>query len=325
MPKFELISEYTPQGDQPMAIDELVTGFNLDERWQTLLGVTGSGKTYTIAAAIEKINRPALVISHNKTLAAQLYGELKQLFPNNAVEYFISYYDYYQPEAYLPRTDTYIEKDASVNEEIDRLRLRATSRLFERRDVIVVASVSCIYGLGSPDQYKNMLCLIEQGQMVNRDYILRRLVDIYYTRNDIAFERGTFRVRGDVIEVRPAYEQEAIRIELFGDEVERISTINIVTGHIGEELERVAIYPAKHFVSTAPQIEDACQSIMIELEERLAELRAQNRLVEAQRLESRTRFDVEMLREVGYCSGVENYSRHMDGRKPGDRPADFHR
>ncbi len=304
-----------------MAIDELVTGFNLDERWQTLLGVTGSGKTYTIAAAIEKINRPALVISHNKTLAAQLYGELKQLFPNNAVEYFISYYDYYQPEAYLPRTDTYIEKDASVNEEIDRLRLRATSRLFERRDVIVVASVSCIYGLGSPDQYKNMLCLIEQGQMVNRDYILRRLVDIYYTRNDIAFERGTFRVRGDVIEVRPAYEQEAIRIELFGDEVERISTINIVTGHIGEELERVAIYPAKHFVSTAPQIEDACQSIMIELEERLAELRAQNRLVEAQRLESRTRFDVEMLREVGYCSGVENYSRHMDGRKPGDRPA----
>jgi len=321
MPKFELITDYTPQGDQPQAIAELTEGILSGQRFQTLLGVTGSGKTYTMASVIANVNKPTLVVSHNKTLAAQLYGEFRSFFPKNAVEYFISYYDYYQPEAYIPQSDTYIEKDASINEEIDRLRLKATSALFERRDVIVVASVSCIYGLGSPEEFKRQLVLIEQGERIDRDTMLRRLVDIHYTRNDLAFERGTFRARGDIVEVRPADEDHVIRVELFGDEVEALSIVDPITGHVLEERERVAIYPAKHFVTTAPQIEEACESIMVELAARVQELRAENKLLEAQRLESRTLFDVEMLREVGYCTGIENYSRHLSGRKPGERPA----
>ena len=321
MPSFELITDYTPQGDQPQAIAELTEGILSGQRFQTLLGVTGSGKTYTMASVIANVNKPTLVVSHNKTLAAQLYGEFRSFFPKNAVEYFISYYDYYQPEAYIPQSDTYIEKDASINEEIDRLRLKATSALFERRDVIVVASVSCIYGLGSPEEFKRQLVLIEQGERIDRDTMLRRLVDIHYTRNDLAFERGTFRARGDIVEVRPADEDHVIRVELFGDEVEALSIVDPITGHVLEERERVAIYPAKHFVTTAPQIEEACESIMVELAARVQELRAENKLLEAQRLESRTLFDVEMLREVGYCTGIENYSRHLSGRKPGERPA----
>ena len=321
MPPFELITDYTPQGDQPQAIAELTEGIERGDRWQTLLGVTGSGKTYTMASVIANVQRPTLVISHNKTLAAQLYGEFRSFFSKNAVEYFISYYDYYQPEAYIPQSDTYIEKDASINEEIDRLRLKATSALFERRDVIVVASVSCIYGLGSPEEFKRQLVLIEQGERIDRDSLLRRLVDIHYTRNDLAFERGTFRARGDIVEVRLADQDIAVRVELFGDEVDTVSIIDPLNGHVVEERDRVAIYPAKHFVTTAPQIEEACESILKELAERLEELRRDEKLVEAQRLESRTLFDVEMLREVGYCNGIENYSRHLSGRKPGERPA----
>ena len=321
MPDFELVTAYKPKGDQPQAIADLTEGVLAGDRFQTLLGVTGSGKTYTMASVIANVNKPALVISHNKTLAAQLYGEFRSFFPRNAVEYFISYYDYYQPEAYIPQTDTYIEKDASINEEIDRLRLRATSALFERRDVIVVASVSCIYGLGSPEEFKRQLIVLERGQEVDRDAVLRRLVDIHYSRNDITPERGTFRARGDVVEIRPADEEILVRIELFGDEVEKISIVDPVTGHVLEERDRVAVYPAKHFVTTAPAIEEACQSILHELNQRLEEFREQGKLLEAQRLESRTLFDVEMLREVGYCNGVENYSRHLSGRKPGERPA----
>jgi len=321
MAKFQLVTDYKPEGDQPQAIEELTEGLRRGDRFQTLLGVTGSGKTYTMASVIANVNRPTLVISHNKTLAAQLYGEFRSFFPSNAVEYFISYYDYYQPEAYIPQTDTYIEKDASINEEIDRLRLKATSALFERRDVVVVASVSCIYGLGSPEEFRRMLVLIERGERADRDEILRRLVNIQYSRNDVAFERGTFRARGDVIEIRPADEEHTIRVELFGDEVERIAIVDPTTGHVTEERERVAVYPAKHFVTTAPQIEVAVESIMQELGERLAVLRGENKLLEAQRLETRTLFDIEMLREVGYCSGIENYSRHLSGRQPGERPA----
>ncbi len=318
---FELITDYTPQGDQPQAIAELTDGFQTGEKFQTLLGVTGSGKTYTMASVIANLNRPTLIISHNKTLAAQLYGEFKSFFPNNAVEYFISYYDYYQPEAYIPQSDTYIEKDASINEEIDRLRLRATSALFERRDVIVVASVSCIYGLGTPEEFRKQLVLLERNERVDRDTILRKLVDINYTRNDIAFERATFRARGDVIEIRPADEEYIVRVELFGDEVESLSIVDPVSGHVQQQRDRVAIYPATHFVTSAPAIEEAIGSIMKELNERLEVLRDEGKLLEAQRLESRTLYDIEMLREMGYCSGIENYSRHLTGRKPGERPA----
>ncbi|MFC1683142.1 excinuclease ABC subunit UvrB, partial [Candidatus Zixiibacteriota bacterium] len=265
--------------------------------------------------------RPTLIISHNKTLAAQLFGEFKGFFPDNAVEYFISYYDYYQPEAYIPSTDTYIEKDTSVNEEIDKLRLRATSSLLERDDVIIVASVSCIYGLGSPKDYRELLVFLEEGQSLERDKMLRQLIDIHYARNDIAFERGTFRVRGDVVEIRPAYEETALRVEFFGDEVEKISVVDPLTGEIREEKKRAAIYPAKHFVTTYPRIEEAIKSIREELKERLVELNAEGKLLEAQRLESRTRYDIEMMKEIGYCAGIENYSRHISGRKPGERPS----
>ncbi|MDZ7338918.1 MAG: excinuclease ABC subunit UvrB [candidate division KSB1 bacterium] len=320
MSRFELITELEPKGDQPRAIAELTEGILRGQRFQTLLGVTGSGKTFTMAHVIANVNRPTLVISHNKTLAAQLYGEFKGFFPNNAVEYFISYYDYYQPEAYVPQTDTYIEKDTSINEEIDRLRLKATSSLLSRRDVIIVASVSCIYGLGSPEDWQALLVFIERGQHIERDELLSRLVDIHYTRNDIAFGRGTFRVRGDVVELIPAYEEDALRIEMFGDEIEAIYSVDVLTGEVKAELERTAIYPAKHYVTTYPKLEQAIKSIEAELEERLAYFRAHNKLLEAQRLEMRTRYDLEMLRELGYCSGIENYSRHLSGRAPGERP-----
>jgi excinuclease ABC subunit B len=317
---FELVSGYEPQGDQGQAIEELSAGIARDEQYQTLLGVTGSGKTFTMANVIARSGRPALVISHNKTLAAQLFAEFKAFFPGNAVEYFVSYYDYYQPEAYVPVTDTYIEKDADINDEIDRLRLRATASLLERRDVVIVASVSCIYGLGSPEVYRSMLLSLSVGQRVDRDGMLRELVDMQYERNDVDFVRGSFRVRGDVIEIRPSYEEWAIRVELFGDEVERLSIIDLVTRKIREDLEDVSVYPAKHWVTTQENIELAIKSIEAELEQQLAAFRSQNKLLEAQRLEQRTKFDVEMMREMGYCSGIENYSRHLSGREPGSRP-----
>jgi excinuclease ABC subunit B len=320
MAKFQLISDYQPKGDQPEAIAQLTEGINRGDKYQTLLGVTGSGKTFTIANVIANAGKPALVISHNKTLAAQLYGELKGFFPHNAVEFFISYYDYYQPEAYVPQSDTYIEKDTSVNDDIDRLRLRATSSLLEREDVVIVASVSCIYGIGSPQDWKELLLFLEVGQEKERDKILKELIDIHYSRNDIEFARGTFRVRGDTIEVHPAYEETALRIQLFGDTVEKITVIDTLRGEILEEKKKIAIYPAKHFVTTYPQLEIAVKNIELELEERLAYFRSQGKLLEAQRLESRTKFDLEMMQEIGYCTGIENYSRHLSGRKPGERP-----
>ncbi|HHS13800.1 MAG TPA: excinuclease ABC subunit UvrB [bacterium] len=321
MPNFQLISNFSPRGDQPRAIKALVKGLRQNKRFQVLLGVTGSGKTYTMAGVIEELNKPTLIISHNKTLAAQLYGEFKSFFPKNAVEYFISYYDYYQPEAYIPTTDTYIEKDTSINEEIERLRLKATSSLMVRSDVIIVASVSCIYGLGSPQDFRELFLLLKTGDKVRRDKILRMLVDIHYTRNDIDFHRGTFRVRGDVIDIYPAYEEHAVRVELWGDTVEKISIINPLTGKSDHELECAGIYPAKHFVTTPDKLNSAVQSIQAELKEQLRRLHEQNKLLEAQRLESRTHYDLEMLREVGYCSGIENYSRHLTGRKEGESPA----
>jgi excinuclease ABC subunit B len=321
VPSFELVTDLVPAGDQPRAIAQLVRGLERGERFQTLLGVTGSGKTRTLASVIEAYRRPTLVLSHNKTLAAQLYGEFKQFFPNNAVEYFISYYDYYQPEAYVPATDTYIEKDATINDDIDRLRLRATSALMEREDVIVVASVSAIYGLGTPREYRELLAVAERGEVLGRDRFLRRLVDIQYSRNDLAFERGTFRVRGDVVEVYPAYEDQGVRLEFFGDEVERIAKIDPLTGATIQELERAAVYPAKHFVTTPPQLQEAVAKIRAELDERLVALRGQGKLLEAHRLETRTNFDVEMLMEMGICAGIENYSRHLSGRDEGERPA----
>ncbi len=321
MDHFKLVSPFELQGDQPQAVEQLVQGLERKERYQTLLGVTGSGKTFTMAHVIARMNRPTLVISHNKTLAAQLFGEFRGFFPGNAVEYFISYYDYYQPEAYLPHTDTYIEKDTSINDEIDRLRLRATSALLSRRDVIIVASVSCIYGLGSPEDWLEMLIILKVGQRIDRNRILQQLVEVHYTRNDVDFDRGTFRVRGDVVEVIPAYEREAIRIEMFGDEIERISRVDTLTGEIKEEMDTVAIYPAKHFVTSPERLKVAMQSIRGELQERLGEFRAAEKLLEAQRLEQRTRFDLEMMQEIGYCSGIENYSRHLGGRKPGERPS----
>lgn len=320
MSSFRLVSNYKPTGDQPQAIEKLTEGILKGEKYQTLLGVTGSGKTFTMANVIANVGKPALVISHNKTLAAQLYGELKGFFPQNAVEFFISYYDYYQPEAYVPQSDTYIEKDTSMNDDIDRLRLRATSSLLEREDVVIIASVSCIYGLGSPKDYKELLLFLEVGEKKERDEILKSLIDIHYSRNDIEFARGTFRVRGDTIEVHPAYEETAIRLELLGDEIQRIAVIDTLKGNVLEEKKRVAIYPAKHFVTTPPQLEEAVKSIEIELEDRLDWFRKQGKLLEAQRLESRTKFDLEMMREIGYCPGIENYSRHLSGRKPGQRP-----
>ena len=321
MPRFELVTDLTPLGDQPAAIRELTEGLAAGRRFQTLLGATGTGKTFTIGHVIRNYGRPTLVMSHNKTLAAQLYGELKQLFPNNAVEYFISYYDYYQPEAYIPATDTYIEKDASINEDIDRLRLRTTSSLIEREDVIVVASVSAIYGLGSPREYRELMVVLEKGQRAPREQILEELVRIQYRRDDIGFEAGKFRVRGDVIEVFPAYEEQAVRIELWGDEVERIAKFDPMRGTTIQTLERAAIYPAKHFVTTRPTIEAAIKDIRTELDERLAILRAEGRMLEAHKLETRTRFDIEMMQEMGYCAGIENYSRHLTGRAAGERPA----
>ncbi len=317
---FKLRSDLTPKGDQPQAIKELVEGLESGRKHQTLLGVTGSGKTFTIANVVAQYGRPVLVISHNKTLAAQLYGELKAFFPENAVEFFISYYDYYQPEAYLPTTDTYIEKDTSVNEDIDRLRLRATASLLEREDVIIVASVSCIYGLGSPEEYKRQFLLLKAGAQLDRDVAIRRLIDIHYNRNDIDFSRGNFRVRGDTIELIPSYYDSAFRIEFFGDEIERIREIHPLTGEILKEWDRLAIYPAKHFITSRPQLEKAVVAIEQELAETLERFRSQNKLLEAQRLESRTRYDLEMLKELGYCTGIENYSRHLTGRKPGERP-----
>jgi excinuclease ABC subunit B len=319
--QFDLQAPFKPAGDQPRAIAELTAGLERRDRFQTLLGVTGSGKTMTIANVIRNIGKPTLVLSHNKTLAAQLYGELKSFFPNNAVEYFISYYDYYQPEAYVPSSDTYIEKDASINDDIDRLRLRATSSLMERDDVIIVATVSAIYGLGDPVTYRETMVTLAVGQKIKRDDILRSLVKIQYSRNDVAFERGTFRVRGDTVEIFPAYEEQAVRIELFGDEIEKISKVNPLTGETIANLSKAAVYPAKHFVTTRPTLERAVALIRAELTDRLAELRAANKLLEVQRLESRTNFDIEMMLEIGSCPGIENYSRHLSGRGAGDRPA----
>ncbi|HYG74885.1 MAG TPA: excinuclease ABC subunit UvrB [Planctomycetota bacterium] len=320
MPAFELNSDYAPQGDQPQAIDKLVGGLNAGMRHQTLLGVTGSGKTFTMANVIQRMQRPALVISHNKTLAAQLYSEFKSFFPNNAVAYFVSYYDYYQPEAYIPARDIYIEKDAAINQDIDRLRLAATSALMSRSDVIIVASVSCIYGLGSPDVYSQMAVVLDKGQPLERTDLLRKLSDNHYQRNEIEFSRGKFRVRGDAIEIFPAYEQTAIRIELEFDQISGLMEIDPLTGEIKNEFESVAIFPAKHYVMPEKSVERALQGIRDELDARLLVLRDQGKLLEAQRLEMRTRYDLEMLEEVGYCSGIENYSRHFDGRPPGSRP-----
>jgi excinuclease ABC subunit B len=320
MNRFQLNSKFQPAGDQPQAITRLVDNLNAGLAGQILLGVTGSGKTFTMANVIAEVNRPTLILSHNKTLAAQLYGEFKQYFPNNAVEFFISYYDYYQPEAYLPQRDLFIEKDASVNDEIDKLRLRATTALMERRDVIIIASVSCIYGLGSPDDYKQMVVIFTRGQEIEREALLRSLVDILYTRNDLNFVRGTFRVRGDVIEIYPAYDDYAIRVEMFGDEIETISKIDPVSGKLLEKSERAAVYPAKHFVMAADRLGKAISTIEVELEERLQQLRKDGKVVEAHRLEQRTRYDIEMLWELGYCSGIENYSRPLGGRPAGARP-----
>jgi len=317
---FELISDFKPTGDQPQAIEKLSNGLSLGKNHQTLLGVTGSGKTFTMAHVIQKIQRPALVISHNKTLAAQLYSEFKEFFPKNAVAYFVSYYDYYQPEAYIPTTDTFIEKDASINMELDRLRLEATALLQERRDVIIVASVSCIYGLGSPENYKKMHVIVREGLEVKRDQLLRDLVAIQYSRNDIDFTRGKFRIKGDVIEIFPAYEENPFRMEFFGDELEKISEIDAVTGKALNRRSVLAIYPAKHYVTPESILKGAMSNIQDELRERLQELKSQNKLVEAQRLEQRTTYDLEMIQEMGYCQGIENYSRHFDGRKPGDPP-----
>jgi excinuclease ABC subunit B len=321
MSEFKLVTDLSPKGDQPKAIAELTQGLADGCRYQTLLGATGTGKTFTIGHVIANYGRPTLVMSHNKTLAAQLYGELRQLFPHNAVEYFISYYDYYQPEAYIPATDTYIEKDATINEDIDRLRLRTTSSLIERDDVVVVASVSAIYGLGSPREYRDLMVVLEAGTEAPRDQILEDLVRIQYRRDDIGFEPGKFRVRGDVIEVFPAYEEQAVRIELWGDEIERIAKIDPMRGTTISTLDRAAIYPAKHFVTTRPTIENALEDIRTELETRLVELREQGRMLEAHKLEMRTRYDLEMMQEMGYCAGIENYSRFLSGRSPGERPA----
>ena len=317
---FELVSDFQARGDQPAAIEEMVTGITRGDRHQVLLGVTGSGKTFSIASVLARVNRPALVLAHNKTLAAQLYQEFKSFFPRNAVEYFVSYYDYYQPEAYVPQSDTYIDKEATINDEIDRLRLSATRSLFERRDVVIVASVSCIYGLGSPEAYYGMLLFVRQGDTLDRRELLSKLVEARYDRNDYELKRGTFRVRGDVIELVPAYEESGIRIELFGDEVEAITAFDPLTGKSGARLAQVAIYPSSHYVTPRPRLQDAIASIEAELVDWKATLEGQGKLLEAQRLYQRTMFDLEMLREVGHCHGIENYSRHLSGRKAGEPP-----
>lgn len=324
MPEFELVSNYSPRGDQPQAIENLSNGINGGFTHQTLLGVTGSGKTFTMANVIQNVQRPTLVIAHNKTLAAQLFSEFRDFFPDNAVEYFVSYYDYYQPEAYLPTTDTYIEKDSSINEEIDRLRLSATKSLMERRDVIVVSSVSCIYNLGSPREWQEMSLFMKPGDEVDRSWIFSKLVDIQYERNDVEFTQGTFRARGDTVEIFPAQDNVAVRVEMFGDEIDRISYFEPLTGKVVREVEdymQVVIYPAKHFVMPQSQIDRALVSIEEELKDTVAEFEKQGQLLEAQRIMQRTRFDIEMIEELGYCSGIENYSRHFDGRKPGEAPS----
>lgn len=321
MNEFKLKAPYEPTGDQPQAIAELVKGFKEGNQCQTLLGVTGSGKTFTMANVIQQLQKPTLVIAHNKTLAAQLYGEFKEMFPDNAVEYFVSYYDYYQPEAYVPSTDTYIEKDSAINDEIDKLRHSATAALSERKDVIIVSSVSCIYGLGSPIDYQEMVISLRPGMIKDRDDVIHKLIDIQYDRNDMDFKRGTFRVRGDVLEVYPAYSgNEAFRIEFFGDEVDRIQEIDSVTGEVRAQLGHVAIFPASHYVVPKEKMEEAAKSILIELEERVKYFKSEDKLLEAQRISERTNFDVEMMRETGFCSGIENYSRHLTGSKPGEPP-----
>ena len=320
MSAFQLVSSFKPTGDQPQAIRKLVDGLRADLRDQVLLGVTGSGKTYVMANVIAEVNRPTLVLAHNKTLAAQLYSEFKEFFPNNAVEYFVSYYDYYQPEAYLPRTDTYIEKDADINEEIERLRLAATEALLTRRDVVIVASVSCIYNIGSPDEYGQDVVSLKAGETHRRDRVLRRLVEIYYDRNDMLLSRGKFRVRGDTLEIFPAYRETVWRVEFWGDTIDRIVEVDPVTGEVLSQQESIQVFPAKHFVTSKDKLAAAFGTIEAELQERLAEFRAQDKLLEAQRLEQRTRYDLEMLREVGYCSGIENYSRHLSARGPGEQP-----
>ena len=321
MDHFELVSQYKPTGDQPQAISELVKGFKEGNQCQTLLGVTGSGKTFTMANVIQELNKPTLIIAHNKTLAAQLYGEFKEFFPNNAVEYFVSYYDYYQPEAYVPSSDTYIAKDSSVNEEIDKLRLSATAALIERRDVIVIASVSCIYGLGEPENFEQMMVSLRPGMEKDRDEVLRQLIDIQYDRNDMDFKRGTFRVRGDTVEVVPADRGDtAIRVEFFGDEIDRISEIDMLTGEIKNTLNHIAIFPASHYVVPKERMEKAIKNIEIELEEQVKYFKEEGKLLEAQRIAERTNFDIEMMRETGFCSGIENYSRHLAGLAPGQPP-----
>lgn len=319
--RFELVSNYQPQGDQPKAIEKLVEGIHQGKQHQTLLGATGTGKTFTVSNLIKEVNKPTLVIAHNKTLAGQLYSEFKEFFPNNAVEYFVSYYDYYQPEAYVPQTDTFIEKDASINDEIDKLRHSATSSLFERRDVIIIASVSCIYGLGSPEEYRELVLSLRTEMEIERNQLLRKLVDIQYSRNDIDFQRGAFRVRGDVVEIFPASRDEhCIRVEFFGDEIERIREVDALTGEILGDRDHVAIFPASHFVTREEKMEKAIINIEQELEEQLEKLRENGKLLEAQRLEQRTRYDLEMMREMGFCSGIENYSRHLTLRPPGSTP-----
>ena len=321
MDHFELVSEYQPTGDQPQAIEQLVKGFKEGNQFETLLGVTGSGKTFTMANVIQQLNKPTLVIAHNKTLAAQLYSEMKEFFPNNAVEYFVSYYDYYQPEAYVPSTDTYIEKDSAINDEIDKLRHSATAALSERNDVIIVASVSCIYGLGSPIDYKNMVISLRPGMEKDRDEVIHKLIDIQYTRNEMDFKRGSFRVRGDVLEVFPAYSgSEAYRIEFFGDEVDRIMEIEALTGEVKAQLEHVAIFPASHYVVPKEKMMRATENILAEMKEQVTFFKSEDKLLEAQRIAERTNFDVEMMREIGFCSGIENYSRHLVGSAPGQPP-----
>ena len=320
MPRFEVISPFEPAGDQPQAIEELAEGIRDGAPYQTLMGATGTGKTFSMSKVIESVQKPTLVISHNKTLAAQLYGEFRSFFPNNAVEYFISYYDYYQPEAYKPVTDTFIEKEADINDEINRLRLRATSALMERRDVIIVASVSCIYGIGNPDEYEDHLVILDRGAEMDRDAMLRKLVDIHFTRNDVAFEPAAFRVRGDVVEIYPPEREHPVRVEFFGDEIDALSEVHPVTGEVLVERDRIVIYPAKHFVTSGNRIEKAIVQIEVDLAKQLEAFNDHGKLLEAQRLEMRTRYDIEMMREIGFCQGIENYSRYIDGRKPGEAP-----
>ena len=320
MPRFEVVSPFEPAGDQPQAIEELAEGVRDGLPYQTLMGATGTGKTFSMSKVIEAVQKPTLVISHNKTLAAQLYGEFRSFFPNNAVEYFISYYDYYQPEAYKPVTDTFIEKEADINDEINRLRLRATSALMERRDVIIVASVSCIYGIGNPDEYEDHLVILDRGAEMDRDAMLRKLVDIHFTRNDVAFEPSAFRVRGDVVEIYPPEREHPVRVEFFGDEIDALSEVHPVTGEVLAERDRLVIYPAKHFVTSGNRIEKAIVQIEVDLAKQLEAFNDQGKLLEAQRLEMRTRYDIEMMREIGFCQGIENYSRYIDGRNPGEAP-----